>query len=125
MAVKTFYKEHQEVMDFCGYFCFTLLFSLAVNANSHGEEFQVSCFPCFSLAPRPNLQLSSCHYIGKGFVLVCRSPSATLNFAQDAASDDSHRVSPVCGLGRAILQRHNMAVKAAVAEQEWTSDLCT
>ncbi len=123
MALKNFYKEHQDVMDFCGYFCFTLLFSLAVNANSHGEEFQVSCFPCSSLAPMPNRQASSCNFVGKGCVLVCGSPSATLNFAQDAA-DVSHCVPAVCGLGRAILQRHNMAVKAAVAEQEWTSDLC-
>ena len=45
MAAKRFYNENTEVMNFCGYLAFVILFSVAVNANSHGEEFQV-CSLC-------------------------------------------------------------------------------
>jgi len=50
LAIKQFHKEHQEVLDFLGYLIFVVLFSLAVNANSHGEDFQVFlCLPlCIS-----------------------------------------------------------------------------
>ena len=40
-----FYKDNKQAMDFLGYLTFVILFSMAVNANSHGEEFQVCALP--------------------------------------------------------------------------------
>lgn len=39
-AIKHFHAEHHEVLAFAGYLVFVLLYSLAVNENAGGEDFQ-------------------------------------------------------------------------------------